>query len=354
MAIVYVYPRGKQVSFSLIAEWHIKGLKREFAVTEYDETELGTLRADRGDIVILHPLFYLVHKYRDGYARLLRLKKEKGIKLVGVDVADSDRISEWARQVCSNCDAVIVPSEWAKTVYENSGVETPIYVVHHALFPEFLSSKPSSYIYLFRDLVKAKSEKEVVLTLFICHHSPHRKGADLVREVLRKAVARERRILPVFHGVHARLLTRSVRGVVAWRGNTYYIPRKLLAALYDICDIYLLFSRGGGFELCGLEALARGEVVLAPEEGPWTEYLPPESLVKVARREKVLHSNVVHVGHGPVIDVDDAVEKLLTIAQEIDYWREKYAEYGEKIRKEWTWERTWRELLSAIAEVQCL
>jgi len=347
--IWYVRPKRRMASFSEVGAAHVKELAKRWRVIELDEDEMSKIKANREDVVFIHPLFYLANKYKEDFSALIR---DRRFKLIGVDVADSDRISEYGVRLANLCDAVVVPSRWAKEVYEKSGVQVPVYVVPHALFPEFLAPKRPPSAPRLRELWKKKIDDNLVYILYICQHSPRRKGFDLVKRVL-EAALRERgeKILPIFHGGVAGVMSWYLKGECIVKRGKCLIDRRLLVQVYDLCDVYLLFSRGGGFELCGLEALARGLVVLAPEAGPWTEYLPRESLVKVARWAPVLHENLIHVGLGPEIDVDDAVEKLVSIVDSIGEWRARFAAYAKEAREKWTWERSGAILRQVMEEV---
>ena len=122
-----------------------------------------------------------------------------------------------------------------------------------------------------------------------------------------------------------------------------------VVALYDMSDIYLLFSRGGGFELNGLEALARGNIVLAPEYGSWVDYIPEEDRLPVARWVKVLPGNEYHIGLGPEIDVNKAVDKLLCIIDNLDEWKIKHLKYAREIREKYSWDKVGEKLIKIIS-----
>jgi len=133
---------------------------------------------------------------------------------------------------------------------------------------------------------------------------------------------------------------------------TGWLTEEQQIELYDLCDIYLGFSRGGGFEMNNLEALARGEVVIAPDEGSWTDYLPKWSLVRSHHCDYVLADNPIHIGKGVEINVDKAVKKILDIIDDLDEYKAKVREYvNEKIRHEYTWDVVGRGLKKVIDDV---
>jgi hypothetical protein len=114
-----------------------------------------------------------------------------------------------------------------------------------------------------------------------------------------------------------KLLTKYKMFVVEGR-----LARDWLIDLYDLADLVLLPSRGGSFELSGLEALGRGVPVLMPNVGPWIEYTPPglEKYlhVKTARMVEPLPGNQIHSGKGAEWDPEDACLKFVEIYTNYD------------------------------------
>jgi glycosyltransferase involved in cell wall biosynthesis len=110
--------------------------------------------------------------------------------------------------------------------------------------------------------------------------------------------------------------------------------------LYDLSDITLLFSRGGAFEINGLESLARGVPIIAHRRGAWAEYAPEWCLVPEASRVKVFADNAIHVGYGYTIDVEKAVDLAHAVLDDLDECKARTKEYALKVLAErFTWER---------------
>ena len=101
-------------------------------------------------------------------------------------------------------------------------------------------------------------------------------------------------------------------------------------ALYDLADITLNFSRGGGFELNCLESLARGVPCIASDFGSWTDYVPEYLQVKRGRKVLPLPGNALHGGYGYTVDVEDALNKINDILDNLDEYRAKTEEWRKK------------------------
>jgi len=134
-----------------------------------------------------------------------------------------------------------------------------------------------------------------------------------------------------------KLLTKYKMFVVEGR-----LARDWLIDLYDLADLVLLPSRGGSFEMSGLEALGRGVPVLMPNVGPWVEYTPPglEKYlhVKTARMVEPLPGNQIHSGKGAEWDPEDACLKFIEIYTNYDEVKAKAQAGVEWIKKNYSWD----------------
>lgn len=343
MVIWYVYPRWHKVSFSLIAEKHVRELKKYMWITEIDEMALPMIYPHSKPLIILHPLFYPMVRF--GKRITSFMSKIRGI--IGVDVADSDRVSTLAVSITNYCEAIIVPSKWARDSYVNSGVTVPVHVVPHGLDDEYFTK--SKGFERFKKLAEMKRRKNYKYLLFFCWHSPWRKGMDLVFKVYKRVRERRKDVVLIVKAMNIDANLNKALSSLGGIAITGWLSEEEKIELYDLCDVYLLFSRGGGFELNGLEALARGEVVIAPNRGAWTDYLPDFSLVKSRTCPYVLKDNPIHCGKGVEIDVDKAVKKVLKVIKEIDDYKVKVRKYvEEEIKEKYTWDRVGKELVSVI------
>lgn len=313
--IVYAYPISRTVSFTLVARSYIRILRRAYRVSETDVDSVDGLRPVARPALFVHP-FFLPLLSRPGAAERFRTKVRPEVStVVAIDVADSDRISERAVEILGAADYVIVNSEWSRRAYEASGVRKPVFVVPHALGSAFIGGSRPPRNPVVRELARYRREKpHIRFLLFFLWHSGYRKGADLVYEIVKRLVERLRKVVLVvkirniLDPYLGRLLELPTVVLKGW------LPEDDLAALYDAVDAVLVPSRGGSFELCAVEALARGRPIIAARGSVVEEHLPERAknlmLARVRRWVTVLPGNDVHVGRGPELDPDDAAERL--------------------------------------------
>ncbi len=344
--IWYVYPMHHVVSFTLVAKRHIEQLKKRFFINEVEEVAFLEIHPYSKPTVLIHPLIYAVGDKLEKFVHFASYCN----KIIGFEVADSDMISNQAVSVANSVDAVILPSKWAVDAYRRSGVVSNLYVVPHGVPNAFLRGKREPADQKLHYLKKIKEEKKYVYILHFLWHSGYRKGVDLVKQTISEVQKSRDNVVLVLVNFWSVPQVTLEFGEGKTVNITGFLEDENKVDLYDICDIYYLFSRGGGFELNGLEAMARGEVVLAADKGPWTEYLPQEFLVPTARMVKVFTDNPYHIGMGPELDVQKAIDKTLHIVDNIDKWKERAEKYAVEIRQRYTWDAVGEKLINVVSQ----
>ena len=353
--IHYYYPKGKDLSFTYIAERHIELLARHYAV---NPLPLGAFPASANmirQVAVLHPYFYPLTTLGEVKEAVLRRVRSNVPFLVGVDVADSDAISSWAAELANLTDAFIVNSFWSYDAYVKSGVKPPVYIVPHGLEAEWFREPRRPIHPVVRALYDIKQRRRPFTILYFLWHSGWRKGADLaakLMECIERAkidymlVVKKMDITdPAF-----KLFTRHRMFVVEGR-----LARDWLIDIYDLADLVLLPSRGGSFELSGLEALGRGVPVLMPNVGPWVEYTPPGLErylhVKTARMVEPLPGNQIHVGKGAEWDPEDACLKFVEIYTNYDEVKARAQAGVEWIRRNYSWDAVEEKIRFAFTKI---
>ncbi len=361
--VIYCYPIWHTVSFSLIARKHIEQLRRYTKVYEWDELNLPDIYPVKEYTLFVHPLFgatwrwcqqlRLAESNLDKAVENLSKRFEKYEKVIGIDVADSDRMSDIAVKLTEVYDEVIVPSNFARQSYVNSGVKVPVRVVPHGLDVEWYEGRPKTLADIsnqaLRILWQLKRVTRKKLLLFWMWHSPERKGwPEVLAFYERLREERDDVALVVKSGAPLdmdaeRAKRLEIINIFGW------LTEEEKMFLYDICDLTLLFSRGGGFELNGLESLARGVPAIGHRKGAWTDYMPDWLLLREGLKVRVFLDNHIHVGYGYTVDVDDALDKACEILDNLDEYKARTKEYANThLKPRFNWRRV-GEILWRIA-----
>ena len=240
----YVYPLWHKVSFTLVGQKHVEQLKKYYRLYEVDELSFLPRDIFVNPIVLIHPYFYIITRY----TQLFFNYYDKFKAVIGIEVADSDRLSPYAIRLANMTHAIVVPSNFSKEAFINSGCKVPVYVVPHGISKLFFRPRRYPQHPLIRKLYELKQRDNLIYILFFLIHSGYRKGAHLVYVVLKEIQKTWKNVVLIckaggFGGHDVQLLaTLRSHIIVQW------FSENDLVDLYDICDIYTLFSIGGGFE----------------------------------------------------------------------------------------------------------
>lgn len=175
-----------------------------------------------------------------------------------------------------------------------------------------------------------------ILILYFLIHSEHRKGADLVKNVMKRVQNKFGNVYLIVKGKNTDYFSdiRSLN-ITSWMSNHD------LRLLYDTCDICLSPSRGGGFELNALEAISRGIPTLVTNGCCFSDlidYFIPIGINK--KMTQPLPGNPIHIGTGCEVDIDDFEKKLTDVIDRLYYWKEHFRKSSNEIKEKYSWRNT--------------
>jgi len=338
--IWYVYPLWKKISFTLASKQHIRHLRPHVHVEEIDEDAIAYTHITCNPIVLMHPYFYPMERHHERIARRLPHMRA----LIGLDVADTDALSWRAVELANMATAMIVPSNFSRRVYESSGVRVPVHVLPHGVGDEYFET-PRSPNPSPQAVASLRKSRGIKMLLSYVLHSDYRKGLDILMtlyEMLRKERGDVALVIRDAGGL--KLIHDGEKGIFSG-----WMTEKMKIELFDSADLFVLASRGGGFELPGLEALARGVPAIAAKGGSWEDYMPEWGLVPSRPSNRIFEGNTIHVGKGVEMILEKAVDRALEILDNLDDYSARAQEYAEtRIRKEFTWRVIAERLLEII------
>ena len=347
--VSYIYPLYGNDSFHIVASNHIKYLRREYKtrgehieIEEIDWPKLENMVWNEKRNILIHPFLYpfispeSFTQNLKSFAKLLGTKNKIG----GFDVADSNRISSLAVYIINKIDLMIVPSNFAKDAYIKSGVTIPVEVLPHGIPDEFLNDDPIGTNNDDIAILQKLKEKGNILVLYFLTHSSHRKGADLVKEVMKRVQSK-------FGNVHL-VVKGGNLSYFSGIGITYinsWLDNNDLRLLYDVCDVCISPSRGGGFELNALEAISRGLPTLVTSGCCFTDLIDYFIPIKLSSRvTQPLPGNCIHIGYGCEVDINDFDEKLTDVINRLGYWKYIFNNRAIEIREKYSWRKTAKRL----------
>ncbi len=349
----YYYTAGREDSFTIISDHHIRAIKRLGWVEA--ESAVGRISWYSKHIKthwsIIHPTFYLFETRRQAIPLLRKYYSHVG----GFDLADTDLLSPMAVHAASLMDLIMVPSEYSRKSYLNSGVKCRVEVVPHGLSKAYGAAKKPYPLkgHSVLGSPEARSRvprgespsKDLVNVLFFYGHSWRRKGADVAYEVMKRVVSERPNVKFIVKG----------RGEMPGASPPQiriggFLKEKELVRLYDACQILLAPSRGGGFELNVLEGLARGLVVITSDWPAIQEYAG-EHVLTIKSKGKtadLMEKNPIHVGDGAAPDVDRCYDLVNYALDNLESLKKKAEADAPLFRKNYSWRKTARRILKCL------
>jgi len=182
-------------------------------------------------------------------------------------------------------DAIIVPSQWNKEVFQETGIRCE--VVPHVIENISDNSKP------IQNLPLSLDDKFVI---FSSSQWTHRKGFDVLLKAYFSEFGLHEDALMVLKTYNS--YTHDAKRIKAeiehYKVTTSFefnqrpknnnilvlpgfLPADNVAWLYQNSDVFALTSRGEGFGLPISEALINKKPVIVPKEGGHTDFIHPES-----------------------------------------------------------------------------
>ncbi|RLF41147.1 MAG: hypothetical protein DRN12_03785 [Thermoplasmata archaeon] len=349
--VLYLYPQIVRVSFTNVAEQHIAQLQKCFDV-DVQEIKHTYLIHKHYKIIATHPVFWVFTHPSPLIldARLGELERIRQLcnALIGFDVADSDRIAQYCADLLNEYyDCIVLPSNASAEAYYKSGVNIDVHVIPHGIDERLLSAKPALHnIYNF-DLRLAHAQKEQLgykYVLFFLWHSGYRKGADIVAKAMQIVQKECNDVLLLlklgeigdpFIRCFSKVKHIAVKGWLTWHE---------LAFLYQLADVVVCPSRGGGFELNAIEALAFGKPVIAHAHGCFADYAQWLITCKAKYCNTVIPNNHIHIGGGYEVDAEDMAGKILKVLDNYDRIADRYSKIAFWVRQKYNWMQIGKQL----------
>lgn len=273
-----------------------------------------------------------------GFPRDSRKHLWKHKQFIGAYVCEGNRIPhEWV-ELCNQHSAIIVPSQHCFRAFTDSGVTVPVHVVRHGLSPHF------------RNDGLDKFPGFIFFTAFNANPWMARKG---VNELLGAFVRLKER----YDQVWLIIKTNASPAVSHWGDlpgvklvlNRYETPD--LVKLYQQCHAYVQPTRGEGFGLTYIEALACGLPIVVPNHTGVTEFVDPERDCIIETDGSLVSMETYLNPIGQLYDVtEDAVyDAMLDVFLHQEEYRRKAATFDAAA---WSWHKVLHSLHDVIESVR--
>ncbi|MEM7586146.1 MAG: glycosyltransferase [Acidobacteriota bacterium] len=279
--------------------------------------------------------------------------RNRGRYKIGYTMLEVDGFpAEWVRQG-NRMDEIWVPSEFNKEGYLNSGLERPIHVMPLGVNPDYFHPGITGYRnplgeYVFLSVFEWGERKEPWLLMRAFNEV---FSADEPVRLVCKVVNRDRKVS--LKREIARLRLRSSGGRISYLFNLE-LPRYQLGSLYRSADCFVSASRGEGWNMPLMEAMACGLPTIATDWGAHREFVH-DGIAYPLR----IRGTIPAVAKCPYYNgyswADPDPEHLRHLLREIYENRDEAYRRGQaaahEMAERWTWQTTGRKIVERLAAI---
>ena len=205
--------------------------------------------------------------------------KVVGAKNVGFTMWETDTLPDiWVKQ-CNDMDAIFVPSQWNKDVFEGSGVTVPIHIVHAGIDEEEIkdfSPRTSSEKFKFYSIFQWISRKnpDVLLRSYFAEFEGHR-DVELILKTYKKT-----------KGAGGVDIHQEIAQIKEDMGLKDYPDVRVISdllsdaqirELHEEADCFVLPHAAEGWGIPCLEAMAYGKPVISTGYSANLEFMTNEN-----------------------------------------------------------------------------
>lgn len=265
---------------------------------------------------------------------------------IGFTTTEVDGIpKDWVK-VLNEMDEVWTTSEFSKWAFKKSKVKPPVYNMREGIDPNYFhpGAKPMKYL---------GKEKFLFISNFAWGR---RKGVDLLFEAFSKefsddeGVALVIKALPSYHGEDIKKQMTEMynreHGAPIYVWDTVVQPY-LIPGFYTMGQCFVFPTRGEGFGIPPLEALACGVPVITTDYSAQTEYLkrdgkvlPGVELLKYKIEKFDGSDSIYYRGFNWARPSISHLRKLMRkVYNNYEKYKAGAMESSEYVRKEWTWDK---------------
>ena len=253
---------------------------------------------------------------------------------------ESDKIPEdWIPHL-QVADKVLVPSKWCQSIFKKQGIDTivvPLGYDQETYRPLTRVRKPTDpYVFLHYEAFNARKG---FLELFRAFTKEFDK-TEPVRLILKTVQSTPPIPIPPSQYPHIEVITEKYNDIQ-------------MKDLLTRSDCFVFPSRGEGFGLTPVEAMATGMPAIIPNAHGMTEYFDPSCMIEVQATDTcpALYSRYKNqdVGKMVVCDIPDLMRKMRYAYEHKKETTEMGIRASEHV-KQWTIEKTVANLSSIINE----
>jgi glycosyltransferase involved in cell wall biosynthesis len=253
---------------------------------------------------------------------------------------ESDKIPEDWYDYLHAADLVIVPSKWCQKTFKKSGVDSIVVPLGYndKVFKYVKRPKRDTFTFLHYDAFNARKGHFEVLEAFD-------QEFDKVKEKHIKLIlktSREIAPIPIVPSEYPNIKVVYDK-----------VPEQELFKLCEQADAFLFPSRGEGFGITPLEAMATGLPAIVPNAHGISEYFNKNYMLGVRATEKctAIYRRLTNVGYMRKCNVDDIRKQMRWCIEHPDEARALGTKASKYVQK-WTYSKTAEQLKKIFDDIK--
>lgn len=286
------------------------------------------------------------------YAPGDRLGKNSGRYRIGFTMVETDSVpADWV-VLANQMDELWTPSSWGADVFRSAGITRPVYVVPMGFDPGcFQSGPPRSQL----------SERTVFLSIF---EWGARKGWDVLLRAYRAAFKASDPVLLLLKIDCRAPVPNPLRELQALLPDpspavgllyNHSMSSTRLAELYHSADCFVLPTRGEGWGMPILEAMACGVPAIATNWSAPATFMSAENSypLPILGLVEADPTNPYTRGARWAAPDEDALVELLRHVASHPEERLRKGQQASQDARQWTWERAIDSIMERLRNVKC-
>lgn len=260
----------------------------------------------------------------------------------------------WAKLINDHCVATIVPAQAQKEIFVNSGVKTPVYVVHDGIDTNFWTPDPKPrpnrpFTFLMYGYLNTRKDPLGAFNTFLSAFGPTNPDVRIVFKTLEGNFGGGVNMVPQ--------IPQSITNVqiidAGWREE---VLRDYLRYEVDAC---FFTSFGEGSMNPPLEALAMGIPVIVPDHSGPSEYVRPSlgkgyGIYPIHLKAKVPAPQAPEYMQWWQPDYDHAIDQLRWVVAYADQAKREAQTGAQWVRERWSVEHQRKDLVKVLNQISRL
>ena len=254
-----------------------------------------------------------------------------------ITVCEASRIpNAWVR-ACEGLDLIVVPSEFCKLAFANSGVRAPIMIVPHGVSREVIVGRKDDLDSEFIQLLHVTGALSY----------PWRKGTSSLLVAMTRVPENVFLTIktPSTQNLQQAIKKLGLKNVFLWEDP--FTPRQMKEF---ICTFHAVIqpSRAEGFGMVPLEARCLGTpAILTTGTGHDAHFVPGVDVPIEVGPDAPIQTFDNDQGSAPTVSPGAVQAAILAFLGDVDGWRAKADSWAVQRAGDWSWER----VLTPLAKV---